>query len=91
MTQKIDPREIMAPRDGDTPAETRWLAEFYGFPYYRTRVRCRNNHPSLRLASTGECTRCTAARWNRWAARHPEKAREKREWMMVAKGVLPRA
>ena len=89
MASKIDQAAIMAPRDGDTPAETRWLAAFYGFTHYRTRIRCRNDHASLRLASTGECLECTADRWTRWAAKHPEEAKAKREAMMVAKGVLP--
>ncbi len=88
MTQNIDPRKIMDRRDGDTSAEARWLAGFYGFKFYRTRVRCRNDHASLRLASSGECLECTADRWTRWAARHPEEAKEKRERMLADKGVL---
>ena len=89
MARKVDPRQIMERREGDSSAETRWVAQLYGVRFYRTRVRCRNDHDRPRLASTGECLACTSARWSRWAARHPELAREKRERMMRDKGALP--
>ncbi len=89
MARRIDPADIMAPRAGDTPADTRSLAEIYGFRFYQTRVRCRNDHPSLRLTSTGECIRCTADRWTRWSKRHPETALVKLERMLTDKGIMP--
>lgn len=89
MASRIDPRDILAPRDGDTPADTRFVARLYGYRYYRTRVSCRNDHPSLRRTSTGECIRCTADRWTRWSKRHPEAARAKLRRMLTAKGIMP--
>ena len=89
MPSKIDPNDILAPRDDTPSADMRFLARLYGLPYYRTRVRCRNDHPSLRLTSTGECIRCTADRWTRWAARHPETALVKLERMLTDKGIVP--
>lgn len=88
MARRIDSNEVMDRRDGDSSADTRWLAQLYGLRFYRTRVRCRNDHDSPRLSSTGECLSCTGARWTRWAARHPELAKAKRLAMMAAKGVL---
>ena len=38
MPSKINPSAIMAPRDGDTPTDTKFLAGLYGFTHYRTRV-----------------------------------------------------
>ena len=89
MALKISEHDILAPRAGDMPAETRFVARLYGFRFYRTRVRCRKDHPSLRLTSTGECIRCVADRWTRWAARHPETALVKLERMLTDKGIMP--
>ncbi len=88
MARKFDPTNTLERREGDSSAETRWVAQLYGLPFYRTRVLCRNGHGGPRLASTGECLACTAGRWTRWAARHPELAKAKRLAMMAAKGVL---
>ena len=88
VTRKFDPTNTLERREGDSSAETRWVAQLYGLPFYRTRVLCRNGHGGPRLASTGECLACTAGRWTRWAARHPELAKAKRLAMMAAKGVL---
>ena len=78
----------MARMTARVPGATRRLARLYGFGFYRTRATCRNSHTSVRLTTTGECLDCTADRWTRWAARHPAKAKEKRERMLADKGVL---
>ena len=83
MARKIKAANILERREGDSSAETRWIAKLYGLRFYRTWVLCRNGHDAPRLASTGECVSCTADRWTRWAKAHPELAREKRERMMV--------
>jgi len=86
MATKIDPNDILAPRAGDTPSDTKFLAELYGFKFYRTRVRCRNDHASLRLASTGECLGCVAARYQRWKAQHPVRARARTNAHLLSLG-----
>ncbi len=91
MARKIKAANVLDRRDGDSSAETRWVAQLYGIKFYRTRVLCRNGHDSPRSTGSGECLDCTAGRWTCWAAKHPELAMAKRERMMVAKGALPRA
>ena len=85
MASKIPEREIMMPRDGDTRTDLRFLAQLYGYRFYRTRIACRNGHRSPRRASTGECVACTADRWRRWRDRHPEAARATLEGLLTAR------
>ena len=79
LARKIPDHEILAPRVGDLPGATRRLAALYRFEFYSTRATCRNGHASVRLTSTGECVRCTAARYQRWKTRNPEAARKRTE------------